>query len=820
MPGAPTSVTAVAGNGEATISFTAPVSNGGATITSYTVTSNVGGHTATGGSSPITVTGLTNGTTYTFTVTATNAVGTSVASSTSNSVVPSGAPGAPTSVTAVAGNGQAIISFTPPVSNGGSAIISYTVTSNVGGHTATGGSSPITVTGLTNGTTYTFTVTATNLYGTGPASGTSNSVVPATVPGAPTSVTAVAGNGEATVTFTPPVSNGGATITSYTVTSDIGGFTATGGNSPITITGLTNGVAYTFTVTATNSVGTSAASSASNSITPATVPDAPTNLAGTIGDTEVSLTWSAPAFNGGSTITSYTVTSNIGGHSATVAGTSATVTGLTNGVTYTFTVTATNAIGTSTASGTSNSVTPASVPGAPTNLAAVISDSSVDLSWSAPVSNGGSVLTDYVVQYKLTTGGTWAVFSDGVSTTPSTTVTGLSNDNSYDFRVFAKNAVGTGAASGEVSATPAPPAQVIIQSFSDLTVPSIATAVRITNEGGTAYEYQYTWCVTDSDLNVCGGGDDVFSASAAKLIQPLENFDTTLNSTVPLVGNYWFHLDVQFGSESSQSTQSFTAVADGTPPSGGGGGGGSSGGGGGGTSSRAHVDGTLIQDGNTFYLIKDSSRVGFRDPEEYKSYGYNFTQAVPASTYDLALPMTSIGRAMEGTLVLDSADGRTVYMIGANSTKRGFVSSKVFTALGYSFANLPRINLSDYPTGSPIGSSVLAHPDGSLVKEGITIWWIRSGQKVGFESMTVFNTYGFSLSRVVKANAADMSLPEGPVVKLRDGTLVMDQSTYFIISRAKKLAFTSEHQMTSLGYRIANVIFTNLMGYEYGGLVR
>lgn len=53
-------------------------------------------------------------------------------------------------------------------------------------------------------------------------------------------------------------------------------------------------------------------------------------------------------------------------------------------------------------------------------------------------------------------------------------------------------------------------------------MPTITTAIRITNEGDTAYEYQYTWCVTDSALNLCGGGNDVFSSTAAKLIQPLE----------------------------------------------------------------------------------------------------------------------------------------------------------------------------------------------------------------------------------------------------------------------------------------------------------
>ena len=91
--------------------------------------------------------------------------------------------------------------------------------------------------------------------------------VTTTIPGAPTSVVATAGNASASVAFTVPASNGGSAITGYTVTSSPGSFTATGATSPVNVTGLTPGTTYTFTVVATNAVGNSVPSAASNSVT-------------------------------------------------------------------------------------------------------------------------------------------------------------------------------------------------------------------------------------------------------------------------------------------------------------------------------------------------------------------------------------------------------------------------------------------------------------------------------------------------------------------------------------------------------------------------
>ena len=257
---------------------------------------------------------LVNGTAYTFTVTATNAIGTGAASAASNSVTPAAAatvPGAPVIGTATAGNTTASVTFAAPASNGGSAITSFTATSSPSGITATGAASPLVVSGLVNGTAYTFTVTATNAIGTGAASAASNSVTPATVPGAPTAVLAFPGDASALVDFAPPVSDGGSPITSFTVTSSPGGITAIGPINPILVLPLANGTAFTFTVTATNAVGTGAPSAPSISVTPLPVPGAPTiiSVAPNPGPnvlTELLVTFAAPGV--GAPFTSFTVT--------------------------------------------------------------------------------------------------------------------------------------------------------------------------------------------------------------------------------------------------------------------------------------------------------------------------------------------------------------------------------------------------------------------------------------------------------------------------------------------------------------------------------
>jgi prepilin-type N-terminal cleavage/methylation domain-containing protein len=447
-PSAPTGVVATPGNTTATVSWTAPSGNG-SPPTNYAVKySSDGGVTWTTANwaaygSSYTVTGLTNGTPYTFLVTALNAIGYGPASVASSAVTPAAVPGAPTGVTATAGNTTANVTWTAPVSNGGSAITAYTVTSSPGGVIC--GATTTTscgFTGLTNGTSYTFTVTATNAAGTGPSSVTSNAVTPATVPGAPTGVSATSNqNTQSVVSWTAPASNG-SPITAYTVTSSPGSFTCTTtGATSCTVTGLTNGTSYTFTATATNSVGTGPASLPSNTITPAAVPGSPTSATATSNqNSQSTVTWTAPTPNGTTAITAYTVTSSPGGLTCTTSGaTSCTVTGLTNGTSYTFTATATNSVGTGPASLPSNTVTPAAPPSAPTSITAVASTpTSATVSWTAASANG-SAITGYTV---TSSPGSFAC----TTTTTSCTVSGLSTGSRYSFAVTATNSAGTGPA--------------------------------------------------------------------------------------------------------------------------------------------------------------------------------------------------------------------------------------------------------------------------------------------------------------------------------------------------------------------------------------
>jgi subtilisin family serine protease len=193
-----------------------------------------------------------------------------------------------------------------------------------------------------------------------------------------------------------------------------------------------------------------------------TAPSAITDLAATPGNNLITLVWSAPN-NGGSAITGYKIEreSPVGaGFSIIVTNTGSTLTtysdtGLTDNTQYNYRVSAINAIGTGTASASANTTTLIiqTIPSPVTGFTATaISTSQINLSWSAP-NNGGSAITDYLIQYKLSTDASYTTFADNVSGSTGGTVTGLANGLSYDFIVSAVNGIGTGPASNVATAT-------------------------------------------------------------------------------------------------------------------------------------------------------------------------------------------------------------------------------------------------------------------------------------------------------------------------------------------------------------------------------
>jgi hypothetical protein len=407
-------VVAAAGNGSATVNWTAPA-NGGTPITSYTVTPFVGSTaqmaTTVSGSPPATtvpIAGLTNGTTYTFTVTATNAIGSSPPSSASNQVTPT-ASVAPTFVQQVSAGGAGVssLSVTPATAvvvgnrmivevgiwNNGAPTASG-VTDSAGNtylelthFTATDGtemsvwSAPITKGG---GTKPTVTVKATGVADIGLValeySGLSNA-------SDATAVDQMAHN--TGVTGAAGTVSSGATAPTTAANEMAIGFYADSGFSDK----LTGGAGFSTRVnlspdpnmellaedqvvaggaTANGSAGTGANTIwlmatlvfKTGNASPPTVPAAPTNVSAAGGNGSATVTWTAPT-NGGSVITSYTVTPYIGTAPQTatmVTGspppTTTTVGALTNGTAYTFTVAATNAVGSGPVSASSNSVTP------------------------------------------------------------------------------------------------------------------------------------------------------------------------------------------------------------------------------------------------------------------------------------------------------------------------------------------------------------------------------------------------------------------------------------------------------------------------------
>lgn len=443
-------LTATSGYRAVTVSWGAAVDNG-SPVTSYRVTGTGGlAQTVTGVTA--TFAGLTPGTPYTFRVTATNAVGTSDPSGPATaSPREYAAPAAPTTLATSSSYTAITVRWKAPLDTGGTPLTGNTVVATPGGASVSvaGDALSAAVPGLAQGTSYTFTVRATNAQGTGPASTPSAAVAlrPPTPPGAPATVTLTPHNASVGVTWTLPVTNG-APVTDYTVRADPGGHVVHSGTSRVaTLTGLTNGTAYSVTVRATNSAGTGPASTARTATPRAEKPGQPTGAAARtgadVGALSAAVSWTAPP-DGGVPIENYVVrVYDAGGTlvrspSTPTAATDHVVTGLTKGATYRFRVAARNSVGLGPDSALTGAVKVPGLPGAVATPTATSADATVTARWVAPTDNGSLPITGYVVT--ASTGTTLTVGP----TARTAVFGGLTNGTPVTVRVQATNDLGAG----------------------------------------------------------------------------------------------------------------------------------------------------------------------------------------------------------------------------------------------------------------------------------------------------------------------------------------------------------------------------------------
>jgi uncharacterized protein (TIGR02145 family) len=289
-----------------------------------------------------------------------------------------------------------------------------------------------------------------------------------TAPGSPTGVSASAGNGQATVLFSAPANTGGSPITGYTVTSSPAGGTATGTNLSLTVTGLTNGTSYTFTVVATNAVGNSAASLASTSVTPCI------NTA--------SIASSTPSLCINTTLTNIT-------HSTTGATGIGTATGLPNGVTAAWASNTITISGTPIVSGTFNYSIPLTGGCGSVNATGTItvSENIAGTASSTPTICVNTILTDITHSTTGATGiGTPTGLSTGVTAawgSNTITISGTPTvSGTFNYSIPLTGGCGSVNATGTITVACIP--TLTTTAISSITTTGASSGGNVTDEGG------------------------------------------------------------------------------------------------------------------------------------------------------------------------------------------------------------------------------------------------------------------------------------------------------------------------------------------------
>jgi hypothetical protein len=315
-PTEPTIYQILGSNNAVTVYWNIPSSNGNGAILNYEYSIDNGttwnSMLPAQTTSPYTISGLTNGTVYQVKLRAVNAAGSGLASAVALGS-PSTAATAPTISSLVGANSQITVNFTPPSSNGGFSITNYQYSLDNGTTWVSASpaqtTSPLVISGLTNGLTYNVRLRAVTSVGAGTSS-TSSSILISVAATAPTITVGNPNSQYIEMYWTPPISNGGSAITNYQYSIDNGvnwiSFSPAQTNSPRDITGLVNGTQYQLKLRAVNSAGPGDASAAFPA-TPYTIPNSPIITSTTASDGQLVIAFAPPAVNGGSSINDYLI---------------------------------------------------------------------------------------------------------------------------------------------------------------------------------------------------------------------------------------------------------------------------------------------------------------------------------------------------------------------------------------------------------------------------------------------------------------------------------------------------------------------------------
>lgn len=515
IPTEPQNLLASAGNTFVNLTWNPPANDGGYPVYAYRIYRNTTSGTEvfyfeSGSDLFFNDTTVVAGVTYFYMITAVTIIGEGPFSNEASDK-PYSEPSEPLGLLLVAsGNSFVNLTWSPPATDGGFPITNYTI---YRGETPGFPTYIIEIGNLTsfndttaiNGITYYYNITAKNSVGEGPKS-SEVSATPVSIPGPPLNLITQEGDSFVNVTWNPPLDDGGSPITNYYIyRGDVPWVyqIVPAGQLWFNDSSLTNGVTYTYNITAVNAIG-EGPNSTEVSATPMTVPSVPQSLQGIVGDTLVNLTWLSPANDGGSPITGYRIYKGTQPGNLTLLNETGNIlfyedTNVTNGNTYYYVVRAINIVGEGSPS-LEIPATPATVPGAPTGLAANTGDSFVELSWNAPSSDGGSSIIEYVIYISTTSGSGFIVIAN--SNSLNFNDTGVSNGVEYFYVVTARNVIGEGPISNEASDTPlgspSPPENV--DAVSGESYVYISWEVPTSDGGSTITKYLIYRGTTSGDL--------------------------------------------------------------------------------------------------------------------------------------------------------------------------------------------------------------------------------------------------------------------------------------------------------------------------------